>query len=222
RIAEGVNVEEAEHREQGADKEQRSGERSTMVAGTCQPDERGEEREQSERKEPLPPDGGVDRPVRIHEDEVDGPDKFGRIEPGDAPGEQEAVEERQFERSTVGSDVRALHPGGEETGGGGDCEPGHEGLDILFHAKFAALPPEDHQEGGGQGGGDGFRHQSEEEEAEGEEVIPAAARLIESEVNECRGEAKDAGEGALLFGDPGYRFDGDRVESEEEAGQPGA
>ena len=69
--AEGIDVQEAENREEGSDKEEEGCQPGTAAKGD------GERGQHTGREEPLPPGGGIEGPARVGEDEAGGPEELG-------------------------------------------------------------------------------------------------------------------------------------------------
>ena len=65
-----------------------------------------------------------------------------------------------------------------------------------------------------------FERSAQRNRAVAQRIMRAAAGFIEPEIDQGGGEVEDRGEGGLLFRDPGDGFDADRVQSEDESGQP--
>src|SRR4051812_20157911 len=95
RKQEWENIHEAKHGEKRAREEQQRGQRPAVAARM--PEQRDDRGDEPERKEPLPPLRGVDRPMRIDENEIGRPEEFSDVEPNYATSEQAALHETEIE-----------------------------------------------------------------------------------------------------------------------------
>jgi hypothetical protein len=79
--------------------------------------EHAHEQQCRRRKHVLPPDGAADRPARVSEDQVNGPEKFSQIKPDHAAGDQRPLDKIKSEIRAARSHDLGLDPRGEQTGG---------------------------------------------------------------------------------------------------------
>ena len=100
------DVDEAEDGEKRAAKQQRRRQRAALPS--LPPDQSAQQRKRAQQGKPLPPDGGVDRPVRIDENEIGRPYKFAEVEPKYAPGQQSSLHHAQVEIRALGTDNGVL------------------------------------------------------------------------------------------------------------------
>ena len=134
-----------------------------------------------DRKQILPCDGRIDRPSRIHEIEAGRPEQRAEIEPDDAAGEQQPLEEREREAGASRADDVVLEPDRERAGEGGDREPGNERQHVAPPVDAAALPPSDDEQRGRQRCSHGLREQRADEEGECNPVLGGPEGLCRQE-----------------------------------------
>ena len=220
RVAERVDVEEAEHRKERAAEEEQCGKRRTCARANRPQRER--DRDEREVEVVLPDRRRIHRPVRVGEDEVGWPDDRPEIEADHAPGEQRALEHVEIVLRACGSDQMPLDPRGEQPARRGDREPRQQRHHVTAPLDSSALPPEHHEQRGRERRRHRLGHQRAEEQRARYAKVAGLARVVEPQVRDCGEQVEHERERVLLFGDPRDRLDVDGMEREDRAGEPRA
>ena len=213
-------IEEAEHgQEHGGEVTEAEQQRATPGSAVA-PEEEEHRDERGVRDIPSPGRRG-DAPFRINDHEVDRQERLDEIKPQGGSGGEESREEAGGEDTRAAQPALILEPDRHWSGDQREGEEGHGGEDV-FGAERAASPPEAQQQGDRQQEDGGFTEQRESESGERQTVPQPAVRLVKSQVEEGSHQAEQHGQGVLLFGDPGDGGGVDRVDGEEQGGEPGA
>src|SRR5690606_12696178 len=128
---ERVDVEETEDgKERAREKKERGKDATAPGFGFRKIKRRREQPQGGQRKKPLRQLGRIDRPMRVNENEIGGPDEFPEVKPQHAPREQATFEEVEREGGAFGADQLAFEMSGEKAAGETEGEPGKQWEDV--------------------------------------------------------------------------------------------
>lgn len=151
----GVDVEEAEGGDEGAE-EEGAGDEGGFAPAVSEGEEGDEEGDCGDGEGPLPGCGGVEGPSGVDEGEVDGERELAEVEGDGAPCDQESVGWCEGPLGAGCADLGELEVGGDA---GHECacdQQRDHGEDVALEVEGAASPPADEEPGCGEGGYDGL------------------------------------------------------------------